>query len=94
MAGTPDDEDRQAREFIDRVVETQAKHGYGVKLSKKRYEEAPRRRLQGPRRVATSPEQPGSDPGRSERVSNDRQLGRRRPVLGDDLRLECKDVAA
>jgi len=36
MAGTPDDEDRQAREFIDRVVETQAKHGYGVKLSKKR----------------------------------------------------------
>ena len=40
MAGTPDDEDRQAREFIDRVVETQAKYGYGVKLSKKRYEEA------------------------------------------------------
>jgi hypothetical protein len=40
MAGTPDDEDRQAREFIDRVVETQAKHGYGVKLSKKRYESA------------------------------------------------------
>ena len=40
MAGTLDDEDRQAREFIDRVVETQAKHGYGVKLSKKRYEEA------------------------------------------------------
>ena len=40
MAGTPDDEDRQAREFIDRVVEAQAKHGYGVKLSKKCYESA------------------------------------------------------
>lgn len=39
MASAPD-ADRQAREFIDRVVETQAKHGYGVKLSKKRYEEA------------------------------------------------------
>ena len=39
MAKLPD-ADVQAREFIDRVVETQAKHGYGVKLSKKRYEEA------------------------------------------------------
>ena len=34
------DADRQAREFIDRVVESHRKNGYGLKLSKKRYEEA------------------------------------------------------
>jgi hypothetical protein len=34
------DADVQAREFIDRVVESHRKNGYGVKLSKKRYEEA------------------------------------------------------
>jgi len=36
---TPD-ADAQAREFIDRVVESHRKNGYGVTLSKKRYEEA------------------------------------------------------
>lgn len=36
----PPDADRQAREFIDRVVESHRKNGYGVRLSKKRYEEA------------------------------------------------------
>ena len=39
MAKTPD-ADRQAREYIDRVVESHRKSGYGVKLSKKRYEAA------------------------------------------------------
>ena len=39
MAKTPD-ADQQAREFIDRVVESHRKNGYGVKLSKKRYEQA------------------------------------------------------
>lgn len=39
MAKTPD-ADLQAREFIDRVVESHRKNGYGVKLSKKRYEQA------------------------------------------------------
>jgi hypothetical protein len=34
------DADRQAREYIDRVVESHRKNGYGVRLSKKRYEEA------------------------------------------------------
>jgi hypothetical protein len=34
------DADVQAREFIDRVVESHRKNGYGVKLSKKRYEQA------------------------------------------------------
>jgi hypothetical protein len=34
------DADGQAREFIDRVVESHRKNGYGLKLSKKRYEEA------------------------------------------------------
>jgi hypothetical protein len=32
--------DLQAREFIDRVVESHRKNGYGLKLSKKRYEQA------------------------------------------------------
>ena len=39
MAKTPD-ADRQAREFIDRVVESHRENGYGLRLSKKRYEEA------------------------------------------------------
>jgi hypothetical protein len=39
VAKTPD-ADLQAREFIDRVVESHRKNGYGVKLSKKRYEQA------------------------------------------------------
>jgi hypothetical protein len=39
VAKTPD-ADMQAREFIDRVVESHRKNGYGVKLSKKRYEQA------------------------------------------------------
>jgi hypothetical protein len=34
------DADRQAREFIDRVVESHRKSGYGMRLSKKRYETA------------------------------------------------------
>jgi hypothetical protein len=34
------DADRQARDFIDRVVEAHEKNGYGLRLSKKRYEEA------------------------------------------------------
>jgi len=34
------DADGQAREFIDRVVESHRKNGYSVKLSKKRYEAA------------------------------------------------------
>jgi hypothetical protein len=36
---TPD-ADRHARDYIDRVVETQRRNGYGVRLSKKRYDEA------------------------------------------------------
>jgi hypothetical protein len=39
MANTPD-ADRQAREYIDRVVESHRKSGYGLRLSKKRYEQA------------------------------------------------------
>ena len=39
MAKAPD-ADRQAREFIDRVVESHRKNGYGLRLSKKRYDEA------------------------------------------------------
>ena len=39
MAKTPD-ADRQAREYIDRVVESHRKNGYGLNLSKERYEEA------------------------------------------------------
>ena len=42
MAKAPD-ADRQAREYIDRVVESHRKNGYGLRLSKKRYEEAVRR---------------------------------------------------
>ena len=34
------DADRQAREYIDRVVESHRRNGYGLKLSRKRYEEA------------------------------------------------------
>jgi hypothetical protein len=39
VARTPD-ADRQAREYIDRVLESHRKNGYGLRLSKKRYEEA------------------------------------------------------
>ncbi len=39
MAKTPD-ADVQAREFIDRVVESHRKNGYGMNLSKERYEQA------------------------------------------------------
>jgi hypothetical protein len=39
VAKTPD-ADRQAREYIDRVVESHRKNGYGLQLSKKRYEQA------------------------------------------------------
>jgi hypothetical protein len=39
VAKTPD-ADVQAREFIDRVVESHRKNGYSVSLSKKRYEQA------------------------------------------------------
>jgi len=34
------DADVQAREFIDRVVAVHRKNGYGMNLSKKRYEQA------------------------------------------------------
>jgi hypothetical protein len=34
------DADRQAREYIDRVVEQHRKNGYSLHLSKKRYETA------------------------------------------------------
>ena len=39
MAKLPD-ADVQAREFIDRVVESHRKNGYSAKVPKKRYEEA------------------------------------------------------
>jgi hypothetical protein len=39
VARTPD-ADRQARAYIDRVVETHRRQGYGLRLSKKRYDEA------------------------------------------------------
>jgi hypothetical protein len=39
VARTPD-ADLQARKFIDRVVESHRNNGYGMKLSKKRYEQA------------------------------------------------------
>jgi len=39
VAKTPD-ADVQAREFIDRVVESHRKNGYGLNLSKERYEQA------------------------------------------------------
>jgi len=39
VAKTPD-ADLQAREFIDRVVESHRKNGYGLNLSRKRYEQA------------------------------------------------------
>jgi hypothetical protein len=34
------DADVQAREFIDRVVESHRENGYGAKVPKRRYEEA------------------------------------------------------
>ena len=37
---SPPDADRQAREFIDKVVKSHERNGYGLKLSKKRYEAA------------------------------------------------------
>jgi hypothetical protein len=36
----PLDADRQAREYIDRVVDSHRKNGYRLQLSKTRYEEA------------------------------------------------------
>ena len=39
MAAAPD-ADRQAREYIDHVVELHRKSGYSLKLTKKRREEA------------------------------------------------------
>ena len=39
VASTPD-ADRQAREYIDRVVESHRQNGYSLRLSKKRYEAA------------------------------------------------------
>jgi hypothetical protein len=39
VAKTPD-ADVQAREFIDRVVESHRENGYALNLSKKRYEQA------------------------------------------------------
>ena len=39
VAKTPD-ADRQAREFIDHVVESHRRNGYALKLSKRRYEAA------------------------------------------------------
>jgi hypothetical protein len=39
VARTPD-ADRQARAYIDGVVETHRRNGYGLRLSKKRYDEA------------------------------------------------------
>jgi hypothetical protein len=39
VAKTPD-ADVQAREFIDRVVESHRKNGYAMNLSEKRYEQA------------------------------------------------------
>jgi hypothetical protein len=37
------DADRQAKEYIDRVVDAHRKNGYRLQLSKKRYDEAVRR---------------------------------------------------
>jgi hypothetical protein len=34
------DADRQAKEYIDRIVESHRRNGYGLKLTKKRYDEA------------------------------------------------------
>jgi hypothetical protein len=39
MAKSPD-ADRQAREYIDRVVDAHRKNGYHLQLSKPRYEQA------------------------------------------------------
>ena len=39
MAKQPD-ADAQAREFIDRVVESHRESGYGARVPRKRYEEA------------------------------------------------------
>jgi hypothetical protein len=38
VANTPD-ADRLAREYIDRVVDSHRKNGYGLRLSKRRYDE-------------------------------------------------------
>lgn len=37
------DADRQAKEYIDRVVDSHRKNGYRLQLSKERYDEAVRR---------------------------------------------------
>jgi hypothetical protein len=37
---SPPDADRQAKEFIDRVVESHRENGYGMRLSKRRYDAA------------------------------------------------------
>jgi len=42
VANAPD-ADRQAREYIDKVVESHRQNGYGLRLSKKRYEAAVKR---------------------------------------------------
>jgi hypothetical protein len=39
VARTPD-ADRHARDYIDRVVESHRRNGYGLRLSKKRYDDA------------------------------------------------------
>lgn len=36
----PPDADRQAKEYIDRVVDSHRKNGYRLRLSKERYDEA------------------------------------------------------
>ena len=55
------DADRQARAYIDRVVETQRRNGYGVRLSKKRYDAAVSRVADAFRQLieASSRDRPG-----------------------------------
>lgn len=57
MAKTPD-ADRQAREYIDRVVESHRKNGYGLRLSKKRYEQAVARVAETFRRLSAASQPP------------------------------------